>query len=384
MTREDFYSIFIYILMAVIILVTGFTVIRPAMEEGYLAVSAGSNFAFLLLALIISVLINVILLEIGHLIGAKLGGYNVILFNILGLCFYKKEENGKLVTKFNFKSFDGFTGETLIEPKKDKSNPMFYVFIPLILMLLEFVALYCVMTFIPSSTSTDQILLYVKYGVVVLAAIAGCFIVYNYFPARMDTLTDGYRLVLLNKKVNVEAYNLKLEVEANKFFNRPVKELEPFTVITDFTARTNMEIVLNKLEQDKYDEASNIIDLTLKEDKNISRSTKVEFLLTKAYLMFMNEELEEASKFYIDTFDNDMKSKIRSCKDYSEIRVYILYEGLVEKTKSEIDFAIDRKKKLDKKVSDGEAIKEGTLINKALEKVYSVNPELKDGEKKEA
>ena len=140
----------------------------------------------------------------------------------------------------------------------------------------------------------------------------------------------------------------------------------------------------DKLEQDKYDEASNIIDLTLKEDKKISRSTKVEFLLTKAYLMFMNEELEEACKFYIDTFDNDMKSKIRSCKDYSEIRVYILYEGLVEKTKSEIDFAIDRKKKLDKKVSDGEAIKEGTLINKALEKVYSVNPELKDGEKKEA
>ena len=88
MTREDFYSIFIYILMAVIILVTGFTVIRPAMEEGYLAVSAGSNFAFLLLSLIISVLINVILLEIGHLIGAKLGGYNVILFNILGLILF--------------------------------------------------------------------------------------------------------------------------------------------------------------------------------------------------------------------------------------------------------------------------------------------------------
>ena len=91
MTKEEFYSLFIYVSMAAIILLTGFLIVRPAMEAGYLAVQAGSNFAFLLISLIIGILVNVLLLEVGHFIGAKLGGYKVLSFNILGLCFYKKE-----------------------------------------------------------------------------------------------------------------------------------------------------------------------------------------------------------------------------------------------------------------------------------------------------
>lgn len=381
MTKEDFYSILIYVLMAIIVLATGFAVIRPAMEDGYLAVSAGSNFAFLLLSLVIAVLINVFLLEIGHFIGAKLGGYNVLSFNILGFCFYKQERDGKYITKFKFKSFDGFTGETIIEPKKDKSNPMFYVFVPLILLLLQFVALYCVITFIESSNETSSILLFIKYGVIVLSAIGGCFIVYNYFPARIDTLTDGYRLVLLNKKVNVEAYNMKLQVEADKFFNRESKEMKPFEIITDFTAHTNLEIAILKLNDDNFEEALKILDNTLVEPKKMSHSTLNDILMTKSYIYFLSKDLEEASKFYTETFNSDLKSKIRACKDYPEIRLYILYAGLIEKTKSEIQFALDKKKKIDNRVSDGEAATEDILVKKALTKVYSINPELEETNK---
>ena len=385
MNKEDLYSIFIYILMAVIVLVTGFVVIQPAMEAGYLATGAnsqGMNFLFLLVSLVVAILINVFLLEFGHLLGAKFGGYEVLSFNILGFNFYKRKiDENNYKTSFRFKSFDGFTGETIIEPKNEKSNPMFYVFTPLVLLSLDFVALFLVFNLIPSDRETAKVLLYIKYGVIVLASIGACFIVYDYFPGRIDSLNDGYRLVLLNKKVNVSAYNLKLEMSADDFYQREHKTLNKFDIITDFTANVNLEIALEKYEKGEIEEALSIIDYTLEDPKKISTSTKTELCLTKSYLYFLTKDIEEAKTYYNETFTSEIKSKIQACKSYASIRTYILYAGLVEKSRSEIEFALQRKKKCDGKTYDGEAIKEGKYIKIALNKVYEVYPNLNKDKK---
>ncbi len=379
MTKEEFYSLFIYASMAAIILLTGFLIVRPAMEAGYLAVQAGSNFAFLLISLIIGILVNVLLLEVGHFIGAKLGGYKVLSFNILGLCFYKKEvAPNQYKTKFRFKSFDGFTGETKIAPKKEKANPMVYVFLPLFLMLLEFVVLYCVIAFIKDSKEdTDSMLMFVKYGTIVVAAVAGCFIVYDYFPARIDSLNDGYRLVLLNKKINIDAYNAKLIYEEAEFYNHEIKEYKTYDAITDFTARANLEVAIDNVLKDKYEEAIGLIDKTISDPKKMSKVTLDELLKTKSYIYFLSKPLEEAKTFYEETFDGGQKNNIRDCKKYSSIRLYILFEGLIEKSRSEIEFANQRKTKLDSRSEDGEIKKESALIEKSLNKVYEINPGLK-------
>lgn len=381
MTKEDVFSVIIYLIMAAIILIVGFAVIRPAMEGGYLAVSAGSNFLFLLLSLVIAVLINAMFLEFGHLLGAKIGGYEVLSFNLLGLCFYKKEVEGKRKLAFKIKGFDGITGETVITPKKDKANPMFYVFIPLILMLLEFIALYCVLTFIKTDKDATSIERYLKYGVIVLSAIGGCFIVYNYFPARIDSLNDGYRLVLLNKKVNIEAYNLKLKLEEDDFFNKEEVELKTFDDITDFTATINLETAVKTYEKGNVDKALEIIDFTLKDPKKMSRVTREDILMTKAYIYFLEKPLEEAKEFYNNTFNQDEKNVIRSCKKYTQINTYTLYVGLVENSRSEIEFAITKKRKLDKSESEGEVNKENKRFEKVLDKIYKEFPELEVKEK---
>lgn len=385
MTKEDFYSLFIYASMAAIILLTGFLVVRPAMEAGYLAVQAGSNFAFLLISLIIGILINVLLVEGGHFIGAKLGGYKVLSFNILGLCFYRKEvAPNEYKIKFRFKSFDGFTGETKIAPKKEKSNPMVYVFLPLFLMLLEFVVLYCVVAFIKDSKEDSQsLMMYIKYGSIVVAAVGACFIVYDYFPARIDSLNDGYRLVLLNKKINIDAYNTKLQYEEAEFYNREIKEYKTYDTITDFTARANLEVAINNILKDEYEEALSLIDKTIVDPKKVSRATLYELLKTKAYVYFLFKPIEEAKKFYETTFSSEQISSIRDCKKYSSIRLYILFEGLVELSRSEIEFANQRKTKLDSKSEEGEIKKESLLIEKALNKAYEVNPGLKGEPSKE-
>ena len=382
MTKEDLFSTAIYIAMAAIILVTGFVFVRPAMEAGFLEQNVGANLGFLILALVIGILINVLLLEIGHFIGAKIGGYTVLTFNILGLCLYKKRIDSHAIG-FRFKSFNGFTGETKIKPKKEKSNPMYYIFLPLVFFLLEFIVLYCVVSYIPDSKdAADKGLMFVKYGTIIISSIAACFIVYDYFPARIDSLNDGYRCVLLNKKINLIAFNDKLLYEADSFFGNNVSSLKVFDDITDFTANCNLDAIVQRISLGKAEEALNILNETIKNPKLMTKSTYDELILTKAYLLFLIKPLDEAKQFFNDTFKKEDVNKIRNCKNYESIRLYILYEGLVDLSRSEIQFALQRKKKCDSRMVDGEIKLQSKLIEIALDKVYEVNPSLKIEESK--
>ena len=60
MNKEDLFSSLIYILMGTIIIIVGLTVFRPAIESGYLSSNQGTNFGFVLLALLIGIIINVL------------------------------------------------------------------------------------------------------------------------------------------------------------------------------------------------------------------------------------------------------------------------------------------------------------------------------------
>ena len=77
-------------------------------------------------AILSGVLINAILFEVAHILGAKAGRYSIISVNILGLLWYRDDNK----TKFRFKGYDGLTGETVILPKEDvkkEPNPTPYI-----------------------------------------------------------------------------------------------------------------------------------------------------------------------------------------------------------------------------------------------------------------
>ena len=220
MRKEDLISDLLYLLMAGIVLLVGFLVITPAINNGLLGREMPENVLFIIVSLIVGIVLNVILMEVGHLIRAKIGGYTILSTNILGFNFYKDFSNNsaKGQLKFRFKSFNGLTGETIIEPKQEKSNPMFYVFFPLILFLLEFCAMYLVVMLAPKDADTHfETIQIIKYGLVISTTIAGCMVLYDYFPAKLDTMNDGYRLISLKKKINIEAFNSQLSMEAHEY-----------------------------------------------------------------------------------------------------------------------------------------------------------------------
>ena len=101
-------------------------------------------------SLIIGLFLNALLIELGHLLGAKLGGYEVYLCNILGFCFYKKEKDSKKKT-FKFSEFDGISGETKVVLKKEKGNPRPYILLPILFILIEAIILLVFITLISVS-----------------------------------------------------------------------------------------------------------------------------------------------------------------------------------------------------------------------------------------
>lgn len=382
MRKEDLISDLLYLLMAGIVLLVGFLVITPAINNGLLGREMPENVLFIIVALIVGIVLNVILMEVGHLIGAKIGGYTILSTNILGFNFYKDFSNNsaKGQLKFRFKSFNGLTGETIIEPKQEKSNPMFYVFFPLILFLLEFCAMYLVVMLAPKDADTHfETIQIIKYGLVISTTIAGCMVLYDYFPAKLDTMNDGYRLISLKKKINIEAFNSQLSMEAHEYKGDLNYEIKIFDEITDFTAKVNLEGAMRKFVEGNGEEAISIIDKCLENKANVSRSTEKTLLLNKIYIVYLTRGTEAGNELY-KALDEETKDAVKRCKTYEGIRVYLLYIGLSEKSKSEIKYSCNKIKKYYDRLTLGEIAKEMKLVSLALEKIIDFDPKLVDKE----
>ena len=376
MTKEDVFSLIIYTGMLGIALAVGFLVVMPAFNNGFLFDDSGARIGFLLGAIIVAILFNAILLEGGHLIGSKLGGYTILSFNLLGFCYYKeKMDDGSYKAKFKFpKSFDGLTGETQIYPNKEKANPMFYVFAPLVLFLLEIVTMYISIIMIPDTVNgIANDLNWVKYGLIIFATIGCMFILYNYFPTRLDSLTDGYKLTLLTKKINVEAYNEYLTILGLGLVEDETKEIKTFDELTDFTADVNMLSVYQAMIFDKYDYANTLLEQMILNGK-LSKYTVLEAKIEKAFIYFLTENNEEMlKKYFNETFNSEERKYIKKVNSLQTLRLYLLFEGLIEQSKSEIEYCKNKFKKLKDSENLALANIEEKLYLKALKRIETKN-----------
>ena len=336
MKKEDVISTLVYLVMLVIVVIVGYFIIS-ANSEAILS-SLGNNssaiYGFVIISLIIGVLINVIFVEVGHALGAKIGGYNILSFNVFGLCFYKVLVNDKLKTKFGFKSFDGLAGETKILPssKKEKHNPVAYIIFPFVLILLEFLALYLSFMFI----SDDSNFAFIKYAIVLIATVGGLFILYDYIPFKLDAATDGYRYTLLVKKINVEAYNTRLEIEGNILLNKDNKNYKVFDEITDYTADVNFLSIYNYLENYDYESSFELINKIINTTSKVSNETILKAKMWYLYLLLKEDKLDEAQK-YFEEFDDSATNYLKKNNSLLTLRTYNLYLIKVEKAESLIE-----------------------------------------------
>jgi len=377
MNKEDLLSILVYLGMLAIATVVGLTVLMPNLNIVF--ANNGQIIGFTIIALIVGIIVNAILVELMHLLGAFLGGYEVISFNIFGLCLYKTKIDNKIKWKFKAKNFDGLTGEVVAVPKKKKVNPLYSVFLPLILFCLEAVALYIVLILItnPSSYKPEFMPLgIVKYGVVIIATIGLMFALYDYFPAHIDSTTDGYKLVLFSKKVNIDAYNEFYRYIGEKTLGNDKATINTFEEITDYTSRINMINIYTLIDDNKFNEAITLLNAICADPKKISKNLFLKYKANLMYIYFLTHDAKDSENQFKKELTEEIKTYIIKSNELESLKTYLLFEGLIEKSKSEVNSTVSKFKKLYKHSEKINKDNEEILFNKAMDKLKEAGIEI--------
>ena len=370
MKKEDITGIIVYLGIIVLAVIFGLTVLQTHAAEstlkdfGYVAYIIGSVLA--------GALINGILFELAHVLGAKIGKYDILSVNILGLCFYKVD--GK--RKVRFASFDGLTGETKIVPKKDmvdKANPYPYLFFGSIFFAVEAIAVMVVFSILRNTG--DAALKDVAYSLLTIGAIGLVILIYNIIPLHIDSITDGYRLTMVSNPKNKVAFNELLRVEYEIQQGNTDLEIKVFDEITNFTADLNLNRVYTLLDKKEYAPAEEILDKIIAAKESVSGKVYIRARAQKIYINLITKNIDEAREYYDKEVPVSERREISNDVSMASIRAYLLMSGLLDRSRSECIIALNNVYRAFKHTPKNRQETEVMLFNETLQKVVDAHPD---------
>lgn len=368
MKKNESLGYIVYLAMLAVAVIIGLTVVRPDFLSDAARDLSMHPAVITILSIVVGVVLTALMLELGHLLGAKAGHYKVDKFVILGLGFITKKSGKKHLV---LKDFDGLTGETAVVPNDiKKSNPRPIIWLGLLFLFLEIVASVIVIVL----GSTDGSRLWLKIAGEIILTIACMVLLYDIFPAALDSKNDGYLLLILNNKTNQEAYNSMLY--ANHLVSRgePAPEITVYDDVTDFTASVNDVTLYKHLDEHDYDKASEVVEKTLACKKKVSAGVYNDAVCQMLSIIILTKPFEEAKEYFINLPLED-KKRMSALNSMPAIRAYLLANGIIEESESETKTALDRVNAKLRKVSKERKQTEKKLLLEAVERVHEKNPD---------
>ena len=367
MKKEDIVGFLVYLIIFAFAIVFGLLVLRE--HASHSGLTTPIYLLYILGAIFSGVIFNAILFELGHALGAKLGGYKVLSVNVLGLllCFDGSKR------KVKFKNYDGLSGETKIVPVEGKkNNPTPYLLMGTLFFAVEAVVIIVLFTTLTGGEK-PQLQTNIAYFLLVILVVGVMILVYNIIPFRLDSMNDGYRLRLISNPKNKEAFNELLRVQHAVESGEQDVEIKTFTEVTNFTADLNLNKVYILLDKGNFQEAEVMLDDILKSD-DISERTYIRAKAQKIYIRIMTSDIEEAKKFYDEEVPMNERRELSEDVSMVSIRAYILMSGLLDDSQSETMLALNKVLKAYKRTSESRQKFELKLYNEALNKVIEKHP----------
>ena len=358
MEKNEFGSILIYLIMIGLLYLVGQTVITLVLKSIEAAIN---QFVYILIATIAALILFTIVYEIGHVIGAKIGKYKCIYFNLFGFCFFRDNEKWH----FKFEGFDGLFSETRFAPISNeiKSNPAHFLRGGIVSFLVSII-IGIVIFMIRSIPET------IRYATLIYFAIGLVLLLYHVIPMKTDILNDGYRLKLLGSKENAEAYNDFMRIESNARKGISDVEYKVYENITPMTVLINKYAYYKKLADKDFVEAERIVDVILKSPEALDSNTVYRYRIQKLFFVIMNKSKEEASEYYWKEMNSYDRKFLAKDNYIPSRRVYLLVSGIINDSFSESKIAIEgMKKRINKMVDKVQKSVELELYAACIEKV---------------
>ena len=372
MKKNDMATFFVYLLMLGLAVLVGLAWIRPLISD-YQAYIPLPGIVLVLFALLAGIILNAALLELGHLLGAKTGHYKVRSFVILGLGF--KIKNG--VKKKGFHKFSGLTGETAIVPMDpEKSRLGGYIAFPLLFLLVEVIGCAVMVGIgnaIIKSSGGDKSMAWMSIFGITILGIAGMLALYDYFPARLDDITDGYLMMATSKTINKVAYNRILLAEEAILEGRPVPDAVIYDEVTDFTYPLNLAIFYRAISENNSRRAKSILDKAIATEKGLSKSLGNHARCLKLNMLLEEMNSVEAKRMY-EELDDGTKSYISALSTMAAVRSYMLISAFIENAEGECNYAVDKAEKALKNEEDNSREIEKALAEADLALVRKMHP----------
>lgn len=372
MKKNDSFGYLVYALMLALAVCVGFFVLRGDFSSGasYLTMNV---FLLVFLSILVGVVVSALLLELGHLLGAKAGKYEVVAWICLGIGF-KKNKDGK--KKFFMGSYDGLTGETIVTPKDTKkSNPRFSIYFSLLFMLIEIAVLAGLLVFAMAQIKAGNTGLYwIKPSSEVVLTIVGMILIYDLFPAPLDAKNDGYLITIFNSKVNVIAYNEMLLADDKLARGLPIGDMPIYDEVTDFTASVNDVTLYADLDKGDYQGALEILEKTIASKDKVSSSIYQMAEAQKIAIILDTKPLDEAKAYFI-SLPRDTKKHLSTLSNAPSIRAYVLANGLLEESFGETEAGLNKVHDAYRKLPKEKKAVEKKLLALAMNKIMAAHPD---------
>lgn len=367
MKKEEITSLIIYMFIIAIALVYSLTILRTHYD--YSAVGSPIAYAgLIILSLIAGVVSTALLIEFGHMIGAKIGKYEITSVCILYFTFYKDETKWK----FKFGSFDGLTGETKIAPKHDKAKPTAYLWFPTLLLAIWAIGCFVIFAMYNTKVARQSDLAYFFLTIMVVVLIC---LVYNILPLKLDSKTDGFGLRMMADQKNKTAFNEMLTVDKAVSDGQEVNiETISEKELTNYTAQLNLNKVLLLIDKKEYAEAEKILDIILAADKKLANRIILYTVALKIYAKTMTSSLEEMKEFLAENLPMTLRRELSEDGSFVCIRAYILVEAISDESKSECMYAINKVNSAYKHTDKGRKKAEAILYNETIDYVIKIHP----------
>ena len=370
MKKENITGIVVYLVIFALAIVFGLVFLKEYFSQaGDRALEAWQFGLLILGAVITGAILNATIFELGHLLGAKIGGYKVVSCSILGLTFYKDNEKLKL----RIANYDGLTGETKITPKanaKKEPNPTFYLLSGTLFYAIEIVLAIILFSWISSQDTATN--LHWGYFIITAAIVGALILLYNIIPLKLDAMNDGYRLRQVSGKKNRKAFNNLLRIENGE---QPITEDGQTPIPTPFAADIKLNKLYETLALRDYAGAEEVLDKDILTNEKISKNVYLRARAQKIYCrLMMAGDIEEVRKFYDEEYSLKERKLISEDISMDCIRAYILMSGLLDKSRSECVLALKNLYKAYKGVPEQRKVLERGLFNEALNKVIAAHP----------